>query len=444
MNPVLKRIALLLLFFLIINFDVNSEKIISLKLTGIPDKLEFPLPEGSNIILTVEILGGNAIDVWLALSETSSGRIFLSKTDKKLYQINLASKEIAALLGSSDSKQFQVFAETKNKKVYSSLPVHFTIKKRSFQEPSSVKVVVNNVAATEELDNYWRSESWNNTDSVTSIVIEYIPYEAEINATASFGKDYILFDKLQDREGVLQLNINDSIRKKWREAGTLSISWSGKDKPLILKAIPKNMVPFEIPAVLTVIQRYSERLPGAGGYLMIKLGDISGGEVLTSIVTADNNIFIKKQPLRKGGFIDFEYGREKYRIVLVSLINLFSGDDYAVFLFSPLNLNDSQKISYLLKLFEISKSVIIKEEKEYSGTAAIDLVKKETGIKDGIEISVEEFISKITALSNHNTSLNIKEPNGEIINPTCKKRSKKGQNNAVIGQSARAKRLINR
>ena len=39
---------------------------LSIRLTGVPPRLGFPLPAGVNLVLTAEVTGGSAREVWLA------------------------------------------------------------------------------------------------------------------------------------------------------------------------------------------------------------------------------------------------------------------------------------------------------------------------------------------------------------------------------------------
>lgn len=99
----------------------------SIHLDGIPDRLSFPLPDGSNVVLTATIKGGQADSVWLAISEDAP-RITLVKVDESQYAINLGAEEVCDLLKKRGPEgQFHIFAKTVDGTTVHSFAVRYTM-----------------------------------------------------------------------------------------------------------------------------------------------------------------------------------------------------------------------------------------------------------------------------------------------------------------------------
>jgi len=104
---------------------------ISIRLTGVPDRLTFPLPEGVNLVLTATIKGGEARSVWLAPNATSSSsrRVMLTKVDDGEYRINLAGREVHDLLKPHGADgEFRIFAKTADGTTIQSISVAYTMR----------------------------------------------------------------------------------------------------------------------------------------------------------------------------------------------------------------------------------------------------------------------------------------------------------------------------
>ena len=69
--------------------SAGAEGRATIKLEGVPDRLEFPIARGRNLVLTATVRGGVARSVWLARQSGDSGRVMLTAVDESIFQINL-------------------------------------------------------------------------------------------------------------------------------------------------------------------------------------------------------------------------------------------------------------------------------------------------------------------------------------------------------------------
>lgn len=102
----------------------------SISLDGVPDRLRFPLPEGTNQVLTATIKGGQVKTAWLAVqdSHASSRRVVLAKIGEFEYAVNLGAQEVYSVLRTKKvGGQFRIFAEAVDGTIAQSLAVRYTM-----------------------------------------------------------------------------------------------------------------------------------------------------------------------------------------------------------------------------------------------------------------------------------------------------------------------------
>lgn len=395
-----KTIVFIFAFSFLVLQGVNAEENISIKLTGVPDRLILPLAKGTNRILTAIIKGGTAKSVWLAPNRESTGRIMLTQVDDNEYQINLADPMVSAILLASEVKQFYVFVETTDQQVIASILVQYSTYLPKPTPPTAITLYIKQGSGREKL-HPWYEHSWHNPAQVEAFEIEFNPIDAEISATADVDGKLWRFTKDEEKEdtGLLRLEMTAEIRKAWQHFGSLSISWNTRSTPIIIHAIPGILTFDEIPESMIIIQRHSEYLPGSNEYLIASLGDITAGQVLLSITTRHRKKLIMQRSVKQGDRIDFEYGGKEYRLALLSLINVLIGDDYAVFLFSPKTITEVQKIEFLLKALSHANVRLLRNGKEYSGTAAGSHLRQEFQVTENHFETMEDFLSEIASHS---------------------------------------------
>lgn len=93
-----------------------------------------------------------------------------------------------------------------------------------------------------------------------------------------------------------------------------------------LERTEKVVLPAD-PVRLTIHQRNQAIIPGSNGQIKIRLGDITGGQVMLSI-TKDNELIFEPQSIQPGEVIQIHSGDEKLYIKIVRLCNFLIGDDF--------------------------------------------------------------------------------------------------------------------
>ncbi len=102
---------------------------VSIRLTGVPETLNLPVPLGTNPMLSATITGGEVKSVWMGSNESSgaSARVPLSKVGEGEFQINLGERAVFDLLKSQDKDgEFRIFAETTAGATIKSASVRFS------------------------------------------------------------------------------------------------------------------------------------------------------------------------------------------------------------------------------------------------------------------------------------------------------------------------------
>jgi hypothetical protein len=152
-------------------------------------------------------------------------------------------------------------------------------------------------------------------------------------------------------------------------------------------------------ATVTIIQRCSKEIPGSKGYLRLSLGDITVGQVLTTVEAADGTVLVDQTSVRAGDSLTFRIGEEDYKLTLTRLVNLLIGDDFAVFEVSTTVNPEAQRIRDLIHVMETSDIIFIRNDKEYSGAqAAAHLRSKLQQAEEEVK-TLDEFIDKVASHS---------------------------------------------
>ena len=80
---------------------------------------------------------------------------------------------------------------------------------------------------------------------------------------------------------------------------------------------------------MIIMQREEEAIPGSDGSVRIRLGDITGGQVLISVVTADKDYLLQRTSVSQGDRVGFSVGEKQYTIHVKELRNILIGEDFA-------------------------------------------------------------------------------------------------------------------
>jgi hypothetical protein len=102
----------------------------TVKVSGLPGELTFPVGEGSNCILTATVEGGEVRAVWIAPRADARVRFLLASAGGREYQANLADRVLSAILMAWEGeREFRVFAEGAEGIAAESIAIRYAVAK---------------------------------------------------------------------------------------------------------------------------------------------------------------------------------------------------------------------------------------------------------------------------------------------------------------------------
>ena len=88
------------------------------------------------------------------------------------------------------------------------------------------------------------------------------------------------------------------------------------------------------PVLIVLHQRSDAAIPGSQGQIRIKLGDITGGQVMLSVTKGEDELLVEARSVRAGDVVEVTYAGEKLYVKVVRLCNFMLGDDFGEFAIS--------------------------------------------------------------------------------------------------------------
>ncbi len=116
-----------------------------------------------------------------------------------------------------------------------------------------------------------------------------------------------------------------SEKGKWHDEGNPA---RGDGHPSV-RPSPDPATILEDPAEMTIIQRREEAVPGFDGKVLVRLGDITGGQVLLSVVTEEGKTLVDSVSVSPGDTVRFGVKGRAYLVRLKEVRNLLVGNDFA-------------------------------------------------------------------------------------------------------------------
>ena len=404
-----RNIILMIVLTLIAGPNANAAKTV-IKLSGVPEKILFPMEKGANIIITANINSNKVKSVWLAPEKNSSARVMLTMVSTGEYRINLADPMVEAILKQSEPNIFHIFAELSNNKIIKSIPVNYGIKK-AVNSNTFEYYIVSKSSRQKVKVSFYDVKNAVYPDTVEYLEISYKPSDATIEATAEIGSREWQFTPVNEYEGILKLALNNEMKQEWKSLGYLEIKTEESSKPLIIQACQDSLEITEFPFMLTIKQRDYADIPGSREILSIYFGDISKGKVnyhFRKHGLYTNTLHHKE--LSKGDIIEIPFGSAIYKLALIEMVNYIIGDDYIVVLVYPEKITEKQKIRFLVKALEGSDVTLMHQGGEYKGYEAGKYLS--TLFETDKMNNINEFLTKAEMFKGDN-ELIIKRKNDE-------------------------------
>ncbi len=155
----------------------------------------------------------------------------------------------------------------------------------------------------------------------------------------------------------------------------------------------------DAPVEFTVSQRSTTPLPGTNEEVVITLGDITGGQVMTTLSWHDGTPVVDTRSISQNDVVSFTVSNQTYKIKLKLLTNVLVGEDSAVFQLWPTTierdkvLSQSQKIETLiLSLRQLEGARFIRNEQEHTLDKAIAHMRMKWKWKRSEIKTAEDFI----------------------------------------------------
>jgi hypothetical protein len=156
----------------------------------------------------------------------------------------------------------------------------------------------------------------------------------------------------------------------------------------------------EDPLRLTVVQRSSKPIPGFHGAVNVKIGDITGGQVLLEILSDESlRPLVDTVSVQAGDAVSFEVQDTRCYVSVIELRNFLMGDDFAVLEISTTPPSENTEIEELLATIQTSGLVFIRNGEESDASTAADHLRNKWRIASPPIETAETFINRIASQS---------------------------------------------
>lgn len=150
------------------------------------------------------------------------------------------------------------------------------------------------------------------------------------------------------------------------------------------------------PVRVKIVQRTAEPIPGSDEQVLIHIDDITGGQVLVKIVSADGLSIMPLVSMTPQQVNVFEIDGRSYSVRIVELRNFLTGNDYGVFEIdkaADAGPGETQKIQSLISAVEhLQEAVFIRNGKEYAPAEAAKHMRDKWRWKQDDITTAEDFI----------------------------------------------------
>ena len=85
------------------------------------------------------------------------------------------------------------------------------------------------------------------------------------------------------------------------------------------------------PLEMTILQRQTRAVPGSNERVLIRLGDVTGGQVLLTILTNHDTVLLDTQSVKPGDVVPFDVGEQRFFLSVSDLRNFLTGEDFGIF-----------------------------------------------------------------------------------------------------------------
>lgn len=389
----------------------------SIRLDCVPDRLVFPVPEGANVVVTATLRDVQVRSVWLAREKDSIARLMLTPVAEGEYQINLSEPVIAAVLGvEARSGQFRAFAETTDGQLLQSIALRYRFRDALNELAGFYVRIEGELVHLAPLGRrgefaYWNSLlaagsgrfpssiHWFDDGEVEAVVFRPEEPVAVTSAFAACGERKWPFAATA-QPGVFELEITPDTAQAWREHVTIAVHHGVIDPDtLVLGIRPSRLDLPDDYAAFTVYQRRCEPVPGSGSFLRLCLQDITAGQVVVEILTAEGDVLMAPTSVRVGDEAGFALGEHSYVLAVERLVNVLVGRDFGLFAVSQSGRSERKRILRLIECVESSNIGFIREGRACTGAEAAQHLRFKLEHAAPQVKTLDDFIAKVASRS---------------------------------------------
>ena len=386
----------------------------SIRLDGVPETLVFPVPEGMNVVVTAAVGEAQVRSVWLAREKDSIARLMLIPAADGEYQINLAEPVVAAVLGvEAGTGQFRVFAETSDGRVLQSVPVRYRFREDlagfyALIEGELVDLTPSRPGSdvvpwlydlTDRAEVFRAPLRWFDDGQVEAIIYRSEGPTAVTSAYAQCGEERRPFVATA-APGTFRLDIAPEVAKAWREHVKMIVHPAvSASEAFVLGVRPMQLNLPNDYAAFDVYQRGSMPIPGTGGYLRLHLGDITAGQVIVRLLTAEGEVVVDSTSVRAGEQIAFNLGENRYVVTVERLVNKLIGGDFGLFAVSQSGRSERARILRLIEYIEGADIGFVREGQTYTAAEAAQHLRTKFEGAGGHVKTLDDFIAKVASRS---------------------------------------------
>ena len=376
----------------------------SIRLEGIPAQLVLPVAAGQNPVIQATILNATARRVWLATSKGAARKLALSGSAAK-WQINLADPRVLALAAAAPLRKLRVFAMLElpagqQARTIASTAISFRI---DF-EAQPVRVFL---CMGDKRLRLAKKSNWIGLTKLTALELTSLGSLEGLAADLVIGPEKYVFGASKDKQR-LRLAMTAKIKEQLQLAQQARVVFSRFGllaAPLTLRVIPSPLARAEKATRFRLIQRSATDVPKTNGWLKLSIDDVTGGQVLVRLESAEGQIFAQDLSMRQGDELIFKQGGERYSLVLDKLYNeIFGSGDYGEFLLEPYRKahgerREQQRLirDLILQLFEEPGLRFVRGSKKYTARQAWQHLHRKLAVHP--VSTVEAFIREIASRS---------------------------------------------
>jgi type II secretory pathway pseudopilin PulG len=173
------------------------------------------------------------------------------------------------------------------------------------------------------------------------------------------------------------------------------------------------------PFRMTIQQRERKAMPGTNGSVIVRLGDITHGQVLLSIDDPSGNSLLSTVSVHEGDIQSFSVAGQSFEIEIVELKNFLTSEDYGVFAIRSAGaaLSEDEKINRLIESVEHAKGItFIRNGEAHDEAAAAQHLRRKYQSAGQKPMTVRQFVDELASRSSTSgEEYRIKLPDGREV-----------------------------